>query len=265
MSIGTLKQFGVFFDPYYWKTAILISRNGLARQYRNSFLGMLWTLFQPLTMVLIYSLIMPLIIRSPASNYSLYVIVSLPLWGFFTATINGASLSILSNGETLKRCIVSSTLFPIADVLRHTYTFFISFTTIYAVAILLGVAHFNLHVLLVPFYFIPVLIIISSAAVALAFIAPYVRDIGDLATISMNMMFWLTPMVYQITMLPAYAQTYMRFNPFFVMAHPIQLLAYDNILPSASDVRYLLALTVVSVMICFSIYRVCRRNYVYYL
>lgn len=265
MSIAALRQFGVFFDPYYWKTAILISRNGLARQYRNSFLGMLWTLFQPLTMVLIYSLIMPLIIRSPTSNYTLYIIVSLPLWGFFTATINGANHSILSNGETLKRCIVSSTVFPIADVLRHTYTFFISFTTIYAVAMLLGIAQPNLYVLLVPLYFIPIVLIICSLAVAIAFIAPYIRDIGDLATIGMNMMFWLTPMVYQITILPPNAQTYMRFNPFFIMAHPIQMLAYDNALPSASDVRHLVTLTFVSVLVCFSIYRICRRNYVYYL
>ncbi len=261
----TLRQFGVFFDPYYWQTAVLIAKNGLARMYRNSFLGMLWTLFQPLTMVLVYATIMPMIIRSPTSNYTLYVIVSFPVWGFFSAAIIGSSQSILSNGETLKRCIVSSSVFPVADVLRNAYTFFISFTTIYFVSMLLGIASFNKVVLLVPLYFIPILIIVGSVAIAVAFIAPYIRDIGDLANVSMTMLFWLTPVVYQISMLPPRAQVLMRFNPFFIMIHPIQMLAYEHTLPGMSEMKYLFALTVIAISFGFGIYRVCRRNYVYYL
>src|SRR5579859_6415892 len=105
MNHSSLRQFKVFLNPYYWQTAVLIAKNGLARLYRNSFLGILWTLFQPLTMVLVYATVMPMIMRSPTSNYTLYVIVSFPVWGFFSACIIGSSQSILCNGETLKRCI----------------------------------------------------------------------------------------------------------------------------------------------------------------
>src|ERR1700733_10178194 len=101
MSTTSLKHFGVFFDRYYWQTAVLIAKNSLGRQYRNSFLGMLWTLFQPLTMVFIYTLVMPLIMKVRMGNYQLYMVVSLPTWGFFSMSLITASQSILANGETL--------------------------------------------------------------------------------------------------------------------------------------------------------------------
>ncbi|MEI6730601.1 MAG: hypothetical protein WCL30_05015, partial [Pseudomonadota bacterium] len=140
MNIALFRQFGILFDRYYWQTAILIARNGLARMYRNSFLGMLWTLFQPITMVLVYTTIMPMIMKSPRSDYALYVVVSLPVWGFFAACLVGSSRSIIDNRETLKRCMISSSVFPIADVIRNSYIFFISFFTIYFMALLVGFA-----------------------------------------------------------------------------------------------------------------------------
>lgn len=260
-----LKQFGIFFDPYYWQTAVLIAKNGLARMYRNSFLGILWTLFQPLTMVFVYASIMPMIMRSGTTNYTLYIIVSFPVWSFFHMSIIHASFSILANGEVLKRCIVSSSVFPIADVLRQSYTFFISFTTIYVVALLLGIAHPSLTLLLLPVYFIPVLITIGSVAIAIAFIAPYIRDIGDFCVIAMTMLFWFTPVVYQVSMLPPKIQTLMHFNPFFIMLRPIQMLTYENRVPGVEETVSLLALAMIAVMIGFGFYRLCRRNYVYYL
>jgi ABC-type polysaccharide/polyol phosphate export permease len=261
---ASLKHFGVFFDRYYWQTAVLIAKNSLARQYRNSFLGMLWTLFQPLTMVLVYTTVMPLIMRLPTLNYSLYIVVSVPTWGFISSCLFGASMSVIGNGDTLKRCVISSTVFPIADVLRNTYTYFTSFFTMYAVAVLLF-APLNPMILLLPVLFIPVLMTIGAFSIAIAFMAPYVRDIGDLILVCLNMLFWLTPVIYSIESLPVRAQQVMQWNPFYIMIHPIQMVAYEHELPGAHEILPLAALTLVAILAGFSIFRVCRKNYVYYL
>lgn len=264
MTTANLKMFGVFLDPYYWQTAVLISKNGMARQYRNSFLGMMWTLFQPLTMVFVYTFMMPLIMHARVERYPLYMVVSLSLWGFFSSALHNASHSLLSNGETLKRCIVSSTVFPVADVLRYAYTFFISFASMYLVAALLYGA-FTPLVLLVPVFFIPVFFIIAALSIAIAFIAPYVRDVGDFILVCMNMLMWLTPVIYPISALPEMAQAVMQWNPFYIMMRPIQMLAYDNVLPGYDEVARLFSLTIISVLIGFGVYKTCRRNFVYYL
>lgn len=260
----SLRQFGVFFDRYYWQTAVLIARNGLARQYRNSFLGILWTLLQPLTMAMVYSFIMPRITRFPMENYALYVVISLPVWNYFTAVMYSASQSILGNGATLKRCMISSTVFPVADVLRNLYTFGVSFITMYIIGIVFF-ASFNPLILLVPLYFIPIIMIMGAVSIGIAFLAPYIRDIGDLVSMCMSVLFWLTPVVYPIAKLPEEAQKWVQFNPFFIMIHPIQMVAYDGVIPGWHEMIPLFALTFLSIVIGFFTFSLCRRNYVYYL
>lgn len=259
------KQIGMLFDKYYWQTAVLIARNGLARMYRNSFLGILWTLFQPLTMVLVYALVMPMILRSTAKNYTLYLLVSQPLWVLISACVTASCGSILANGEVLKRCMVSASVFPIADVLRSCYTFCVAFVTMYVVALLLGLTHVNILLLLVPFYVLAMLAVLGAIAIAIAFVAPYVRDIGDVVNIGLTMSFWFTPIIYQIQMLPPKIQVFMQFNPFFIMMHPIQVLVYEEKLPSMSDNLHLFGLMAVVIPLAFAVFRLCRRNYVYYL
>jgi lipopolysaccharide transport system permease protein len=266
MSVTTLQQFSVFINRYYWHTAVLIARNSLARLYRNSFLGILWTVLQPLTMVMVYATVMPMIARFPSTgNYPLYIIVSLPTWGFISTSLTTSSHSLLSNGPTIMRCMVSSTVFPVADMLRNTYTFFVSFVTMYVMALLLGIASLHPALLLLPLYCIPLVMTLGALSIAIAFIAPYLRDIGDLIGVMMTVLFWLTPVVYPLTALTPRAQALMQWNPLYIMVHPVQMIAFDYVLPGPADMLPLLALTLLSIGFGFFIYRLCRRNYVYYL
>jgi homopolymeric O-antigen transport system permease protein len=217
-----IRHFTVFFDRYYWQTAILIARNGLARQYRNSFLGILWTLLQPASMTLIYTTMMPLIMRmSSRSGYVVYILVSLPVWNFFAASFIAASTSLLGNSDTLKRCTISSTIFPVADVLRNLYTFTIAFGIAYGFCLLLGLTPLDFFILLIPLYLVPIVISVLSIAIAIAFVAPFVRDIGELIVSLLTVAFWLTPIVYSISALPDRAQGYLFWNPFFIMLRPM--------------------------------------------
>ncbi len=262
--LSPVAQFRRLQDQYYWRTALLIAKNQLSKQYRNSFLGILWTLIQPITMIVVYSVVMPLIMRFPQEDYILFIVSSLPLWTFIATSLVGSSGSILTQAETLKRCMLSSTIFPVADVLKHTYTYLVSFTVMYTVVAAFFVG-FHPYVLLIPLYLIPVLVIVMSAAIAIAFLAPYVRDIGEAIQVSMNVLVWFTPVLYPITVLPGAMQAIMQWNPFYIMIHPVQMLAYEHALPSMGDTLKLLVLAGFAVAAGYSIYRACRRNYVYYL
>ncbi len=262
--IQTLREFTRLFDIYYWKTAVMLASVHLSKQYRNSFLGMIWMLLQPLTMVIIYSIIMPLIMRFPDDKYILYVVTNMPLWMFISGTLVVASNSLLTQGETLKRCIISSTIFPIADVLKNGYTYLISFAVIYAFAVIFYYP-FTPSVLLVPLYFIPVMLTVMALSIAIAFIAPYIRDVADLLTVITNFMFWLTPVVYPMSILPPKVQAMMQYNPFYILMRPIQKLEYEGVLPSLMDHLALGGVMFGSIAVSYVIYRICRRNYVYYL
>ena len=259
-----VREFARLTDRYYWQTAIMIAQNNLARAYRNSFLGILWTLLQPLVMVLIYSVVMPLIMRFPIEHYLLYIVVSLPLWTFIASSMTTASVAILNQAETLKRCMISTTVFPVADVLKNVYTYLLSFLTMYTVASFFA-GPFHGHVLLLPLFFLPVLVTVMALSITIAFIAPYVRDIGEVVFVLMNVFIWLTPVFYSPEVVPEDVRALLRFNPLYLLMRPVQEVAYYNRMPQLGEGIAQCGVALAAVMLGYIVYRKTRRNYVYYL
>jgi lipopolysaccharide transport system permease protein len=251
-------------DPYFWMTAVIIARNAITREYQNSFLGVIWTVILPLIQVIIYSIIMPMIMARSVNNYAFYLVASFPLWAFMSASLVQASSAIINRAETLKRCMVSSVVFPISDVLKQFYTYLVSFLTMYVFCLMFFVS-FDPIVLWLPLLLLPVLISTMASAITIAYVAPYVRDVGYLINMLFTILFWFTPVVYQIDMVPEHYRWLYWLNPFYILMHPVQQLVFLHKLPSIVDLFAVGVVMVASLALSFFMYRLCRRNYVYYL
>ena len=81
----------------------------------------------------------------------------------------------------------------------------------------------------------------------------------------MSMLFWFTPIVYPLAHVPAGLQWLFWLNPFYILIHPVQQLIYSHTLPTALDIVALLAVMGAAIIFSGLLYRLCRRNYVYYL
>lgn len=251
-------------DKYFWLTAFIIAKNAVVRDYQNSYLGVVWTVILPLIQVVIFAIIMPLIMARPMPDYPMYLVASFPLWAFISNSLVLSCSTIINHAETIKRCMVSSVVFPIADIMKLFYTYMISFVTMY-VFCLLFFHSFDPIVLLLPLLMPPIIISVMSVSIAVSYLAPYVRDVGYLMQMLMNVMFWFTPVVYHIDLVPVEYHWLYWLNPFYILMHPVQQLVFFHTLPTMGDMIGLGVVTCVSVGISFLIYRMCRRNYVYYL
>lgn len=131
-----ITELNKIFDKYYFLTALIIASNSITRQYRDSFLGILWTAIQPATQVAIYSVVFSTIMRFPVENYIVYLVSGVVLWGFISSSLITAPNAIISQSDTIKRCMISKTVFPIAEVLRNLYTYVVSFFIMYIFIVL---------------------------------------------------------------------------------------------------------------------------------
>lgn len=251
-------------DRYFWLTTFIIARNSITREYQNSFLGVVWTVILPLIQVVIYALIMPLIMARPVNDYVLYLIASFPLWAFISASLVNASKSIIKQAETIKRCMVSSVVFPIADILQQLHTYFVSFLTMYIFCVIFAVK-FDPIVLWLPVVLLPLFVSILAVSIAIAYAAPYVRDVGFLVHMIVTTAFWVTPVIYPLSAVPEQYHWLFWLNPLFVLMHPVQQLLFAHALPTAGDMLALGIVTFLAVSCSYALYRICRRNYVYYL
>jgi lipopolysaccharide transport system permease protein len=253
------------FDRYYLQTVFVIARNALERQYRTSFLGIGWMVVVPVMQVTVFALIMPIIRSTPhEGDYVLYLLSTFPLWSFIIGSLMTATTTLIVEAETIKRCVVSTTVFPLSAVLQQFYSFLVSFVVMVAVwAAVSGSWHVS--VLLTPLYLVPVLVAVGAVAVAVAFLTPYVHDIPECIHVAASVLFWLTPVVYPIAGVPARARGWFELNPVYLLMRPVSELTYAGTLPSLADTAACLAVTAIALAIGVAVHRRCGRNFVYYL
>lgn len=264
MSLAITHQLKIFANPYYWRSAVLIASSAVARQYRNSFLGALWLILPSAAMMCIYTLVMPLIMHSDPRTYATYLLATLPLWTFIASSLSTSTYALLSNAETLKRCMISSSVFPVADVLKNAYSYMVGFVGMAIIALVIGLP-LSWHVLLLPLYFIPVLLSVMFLSVGISYIVPYVQDIKDAIAIAMNVLVWLSAVIYPITALPEYAQKLMHYNPLYVLLEPSIALVSGQHFPDVFAMLRLWIVMCLSLAFGYTLYRIGGRNYVYYL
>ena len=259
-----MPDISVLFDKYYYLTIFEIAKNRLTRAYKDSYLGILWTLLQPTSQILIYAIVMPRIMRFPSEQYVPFLISSLLLWGFINNVILAGTSALVNNAEIIKRCTISKTIFPLSELAQYLYNFVISFLIMYVFSAIMY-SSFHITILLLPLYMIPVLITLGATSIALSFITPYLKDFREIVAVGLNFAFWATPIVYPITIFPEEKQFIFFFNPFYILIRPISTLVYTGELPSFMDMVRLFALMLVTIAVSYFTYRKLRRNFVYYL
>lgn len=264
MALEAVKQFRIFADPYYWKSAFLIGSCGIAKKYHSSYLGSFWLLLPWILNMIVYLIIMPMIMKIDARSYALYLLSTFPLWQFIAVSISSSTNSLIDNAETLKRCIISSSVFPVADIIKNTYSYFVAFIGMALIAMMFGLS-FSWHIFLFPIYFIPIMMSVMSLCVGISYITPFVRDLKYAIEMIMSILVWASAILYPITVLPEHIQKIVSWSPIYILFEPIINIIYLQQIPSLLVTTKLLGLMILCITTGYIFYKIGRKNFVYYL
>ena len=95
-------------------------------KYKGAWLGVFWSLLNPLLLLTVYSIIFPLILRIEIENYTMYLCVALLPWTYFTSSISSGIVSMIANGNIIKKVYFPREIIPISVVISATVNFLIS-------------------------------------------------------------------------------------------------------------------------------------------
>ncbi len=201
-----------------------IARRELQGRYRGSFLGLFWSFFTPLLMLLVYTFIFSIILKSrfpdsPAgetfaahADFSLKLFCGLIVFQIFSEMIIAAPGIILGNPNYVKKVVFPLEILPVATLLTSLFHAAISL-----IILLLGIALFNPHFSLTMLYFplmaAPIVFLGLGIGWMLASLGVFVRDIGHAMVIVSNLLFFMTPIFYQLSNLPPRIQAILYLNP----------------------------------------------------
>jgi ABC-type polysaccharide/polyol phosphate export permease len=200
-----------------------IVRRDLQLRYKGSTLGLGWSMLHPLVMAGVYTLAFRFVMDIRIEHYPLFLLSGLLPWMFLTATLSSATGSIVDNVSLVRKVAFPRALLPLSALASQFVQFGLMYTVIVPVALAMGVGLSPVWVVLPPLLVLQALFI-GGIGLLLATAYVYFRDTRHLLDVLLQVWFWLTPVVYEISLVPERFRGWFYLNP---MTHFVN--AYHDI------------------------------------
>lgn len=189
----------------------LVSRD-IKIKYRRSVLGVLWTLLNPLCMMIILSIVFSNIFKFDIENFPLYVLSGQVIFNFFNDATSSSMTSILFNASLIKKVYVPKYLFVIARIVSSFINLMASFCALLLVMIATRAElHWEMILSIIPL----IMLVVFSMGIGLILAALTVRfrDLMHLYAVFTTGLMYLTPVIYPMSILPGMIKKIVMINP----------------------------------------------------
>ena len=188
-------------------TASLVARD-LKVQHRGTFLGMLWSLTNPLLLVGLYYCVFKYILgASPAPDavrpdgeavpFAIYFFCGLIIWNVFSGSLSAATTSVTGAGYLLRKVYFPRAVLPLTTVLSAVVSFGFELAVL-LVIMLVFVGLPSAHLLWAPMIVAVVVVLAYGGALILSAVTVFLRDVAHFIGIVLNLLFWATPVIYSL-------------------------------------------------------------------
>lgn len=251
----------IFEELYHYRELLKTNiQKEIRGKYKGSFLGVLWSFFNPLLMALVYAIVFPYIMRVQQEHYITYLITGIIPWTFFTTVVTSGCNCVWMNGGIIKKVYFPRSIIPISVVLAGLVNFLISCIVILLFLIIGGIG-LSLNILWV----IPIAIIQSMFCLGLLFILSavnvYVKDIEYIVQFFVNLLFYGTPIIYNVNMLPDKFKMILNFNPLAHLINQYRNIFYYKTSPDLLSLLTIFSLSIIILMIGFAIFKKLEKGF----
>lgn len=206
----------VWRNRYLIKTSV---QREVVGRYRGSFMGILWSFFNPVFMLTVYTFVFSVVFKArwhagsdSKVEFALILFAGLMVFNLFAECVNRAPGLILSNTNYVKKVIFPLEILPLVTLggaLFHAIVSF--FVWLIAYIVLFGMPH--LTILLLPLVILPLLFFTAGVSWWLAALGVYLRDVSQVIGIFTTALLFLSPIFYSAASLPEHYQILLQLNP----------------------------------------------------
>ncbi|GAB3616050.1 ABC transporter permease [Okibacterium endophyticum] len=176
----------------------LLVRRDIRSRYKDSSLGLVWTLVRPLTQLAIFYFVIGKILGAERGipEFAIYVYTGLTAYGLFSEIVGGGTSSIVANAGLIKKVYLPREVFPLASIGSAGFSFLIQLAILLVATIVFGSAPLSPDLV----YFVPSLLLLvvwgAAFAVLLSAVNVYLRDMQYLVEVAILLLMWASPIVY---------------------------------------------------------------------
>lgn len=208
----------------------LVSRD-LKVRYKRSILGFLWAMINPLLTMIVMAAVFLNIFKVRVENYPIYLLSGILLWRLFAGGTVIAMRSVLGNSGISKKIYVPSSVFVAASIGSALVNLMFALVPLLLLSILMGVMP-KATWLYLPIPILQITLFSFGIGLIVAALAVFFADMLDIYEVFTNAYFYLTPIMYPVTILPAFLLTAEKINPMYYLIGGFRGALIDGQIPN---------------------------------
>ena len=199
-------------------------------KYRRSFLGYVWSVLNPLLIMIVMTVVFSAMFKRNIVNYPVYLLIGRMTYDFLSNSTNAAMRSVTGNAALMKKTYIPKYIFTVSKVTSSLVDFVFSLGALVIVMIATK-APFHLTMLLLPVLFVQIYLFVCGLGFLLAALHVFFRDIQYIYRAILVAWLYLTPIFYPIEQLPPNIGLCIKlFNPlYYYVSHFRDLVLYGNL------------------------------------
>ncbi len=236
-------------------------RKDLRGRYKGSVLGFMWTFINPLLQLLVYTLVFSVIMKNGIEKYYIYLFVGLVPWIFFSTSVTSGASSVMMNKEMVKKIYFPREVMPISCVTSNFVNMLYSFIVIFVVLLVSGVGVNPIALLcLIPVMLVEYILCLGFALLS-AGLTVYFRDLEYVLGIVTMAWMYVTPVLYDESMVPEKFRTLLYLNPMTPIILAYRDILYYKQVPEMSTLLQALVVGVVFLVIGYIVFRKLQKGF----
>lgn len=216
-----------------WELLVNLVRKDLKVKYKNSYLGFLWSLANPVLYLVVFSFVFGFVLRNNIPSFPVYLMSGLLVWNFFAGAVGGAVGSVVGNANLVKKVRFPRSVLPLSSVGFSAVHFGLQLFVLVLFLVGFGYPFLGPQLLLA----VPALLVAAVFTVGLGLLVAAVnvayRDVEHLLEVALLAWFWATPIVYPVALVRAALGSGPAFdaylaNPMATVVVTMQRAIYDT-------------------------------------
>lgn len=232
-------------------------------KYKGSALGILWSVINPLLMMLVMSFVFGMVFRFQIQHYIVYLLTGQVLFSFMNEATTLSMNAILWNGSLLRKIYVPKYIFPISKVLSTLVNLGFNLISVFVIMAIDGVP-FSWALFMIPVVICFLFIFTLGLGLLLSTIVVFFRDMQHIYGVITLAWTYLTPIFYPINQLPENYQFFFKLNPMYQYINYFRIIVLEQRVPGWEINAVCLLCAIIMLLIGVSVFKAKQYKFLNY-
>ena len=257
-----------------WRIRQLVALHVLRElkvRYKRSLLGMLWTMLNPLLLMVVYTVVFTTILPAAMPNFSIFLLAGLLPWLYFSTSLMQGLMSVLGNQELVRKIRLPQAVFPLSVVGSNLVNFTLSLVPLFLVMLVLR-QPFTGALLFLPASALILTLFCAGVTLLFATATVFFRDVRHLTEVALQMLLYLSPVLYDFKQLGEHKTWWfslfrleLKLNPHSYLVPLVRDPVYYGRLPALPTIGIALAVAVGSLVVGFAVFTRLEPRHIHHL